>query len=401
TVGLNAEYGNTRFSNTGQNAFVDSTGGTVGADSFLPQATIQSSNRRFGVFATETFSATERLAITASARYDYASISLSGVSCNDPNALCNGAAAISPAPGTNTLADVSGDHSYQRLNPSLGVAYQISPRVTGFVNYAEGFRTPSAIELACADPNSPCSGIPNAFGADPELQAVVSKTFEIGFRGNLGQGLRWSGAAFRSTLHNDILFNQTNAVQGYFSNVGQTRRQGVELSLDGNADRFDYAVAASWVDATFQTPFTISNDANSVCVAAKGAGNGCAGVTAQPSDKIPGLPTLTLKMRLGYALTPQTRMKATLQAQGPQHARGDENNQDSNGRIPGFATVKVDVSHRFDKKFEVFGGVTNLFNARYATYGTLGFNNLASGSAEQFRGMAAPRAAYAGVRALF
>jgi len=401
TLGLNAEYGNTNFSNTGQAAFVDSTSATIGADPFLPQATIQSNNRRFGIFATDTFNPTERLAVTASARYDYASITLSGVSCNDPNALCTGGAAISPTPGTNTLADVTGNHTYRRLNPSLGFAYQISTHATGFANYAEGFRTPSAIELACADPTSPCTGIPNAFGADPDLQAVVSKTIELGFRGNFGEQLRWRAAAFHSMLHNDILFNQTNAVQGYFSNVGKTLRQGVELGLDGKGDRFDYAVAASWVDATFQSPFTLSNGANSVCVATNGAGNGCAGVNAQPGDRIPGIPALTLKLRMGYAVTPQTRLKATLQAQGPQYARGDENNQDSNGRIPGFATVKLDVSHRFDKKFEAFGGVTNLFNTQYATFGTLGFNNLANGSPEQFRGIAAPRSVYAGLRALF
>ncbi len=401
TLGLNAEYGNTSFSNTGQDAFVDSTGATIGADAFMPQATIQSNNRRYGIFATDTFNPAERLAVTASARYDYASISLSGVSCTDPNRLCNSSAVISATPGTNTLTDVSGTHNYQRLNPAVGFAYQMSARSTGFANYAEGFRTPSAIELACADPASPCTGIPNAFGADPELKAVVSKTFETGFRGNFGERLRWRAAAFHSMLYDDILFNQTNAVQGYFSNVGKTRRQGVELGLDGNAGRFDYAAGASWVDASFQSPFTLSNGANSVCIATNGAGNGCAGVTAQPGDKIPGIPALTLKLRLGYAMTPQTRLKATIQAQGPQYARGDENNQDSNGRVPGFATVKLDASHRFDKKFEVFGGVTNLFNTRYATFGTLGSNNLLSGSAEQFRGIAAPRAVYAGARALF
>jgi iron complex outermembrane recepter protein len=401
TAGVNAEYGETTFTNTGQHAFVDNTNATIGIDAFMPQATIQSSNRRFGVFATDTFDATERLAVTVSARYDYAWIGLSGTSCTDPSGLCDGAALVSPAPGTNTLADVSGNHSYQRLNPSLGMTYQLSPRLTGFANYAEGFRTPSAIELACADPNSPCTGIPNAFGADPDLQAVVSKTYEVGFRANVSERMRWRAAAFYSTLYNDILFNQTNAVQGYFANVGKTRRQGVELSLDGNADRLDYAVGASWVDATFQSPFTLANGSNSACIAANGAGGGCAGVVAQPGDKMPGIPALTMKLRVGYALTPQTRVKMTVLAQGPQYARGDENNQDVNGRVPGFATVKLDVSHRVDKKFEVFGGATNLFNARYATYGTLGPNNLASGSAEQFRGIAAPRAVYAGLRALF
>jgi outer membrane receptor protein involved in Fe transport len=400
-VGLNAEYGKTTFGNSGQNAFVDSTSATIGVDAFMPQAAIRSNNRRFGIFATETFDATERLSLTASARYDYASIGLSGTSCTDANGLCDSTATVAAAPGTNTLTDVSGNHSYQRLNPSFGLAYQLSPRLTGFGNYAEGFRTPSAIELACADPNAPCTGIPNAFGADPELKAVVSKTFEIGFRGNVSEQLRWRAAAFHSKLYNDILFNQTNAVQGYFSNVGQTLRQGVELGLDGKAGRFDYMASASWVDARFQSPFTLANGSNSVCIATNGAGNGCAGVSTQVGDKIPGIPALTLKVRLGYAPTPQTRIKATIQAQGPQYARGDENNMDSNGRVPGFATVKLDVSHRLDKKFEVFGGVTNLFNTQYATFGVIAPNNLTNAAPEQFRGIAAPRAVYAGVRALF
>ena len=401
TVGVNAEYGKTTFSNSGQNAFVDNTSGTIGVDAFMPQATIASTNRRYGIFATDTWTATERLALTLSARYDYATIGLSGASCSDHDGLCNNAATLSTTPGTNTLTDVSGSHSYQRFNPSAGAAFQFAPQLTGFANYAEGFRTPSAIELACADPNSPCTGIPNAFGADPDLKAVVSKTYEAGFRGNFSPQLRWRAAVFRSTLYDDILFNQTNAVQGYFANVGKTRRQGVEVSLDGANNRLDYAVAAGWVDATFQSPFTLANGANSSCIAANGAGNGCAGVLAQPGDKIPGIPALTLKLRMGYALTPQTRLKATLQAQGPQYARGDENNQDNNGRVPGFTTVKVDIDHRFDKRLEVFGGVNNLFNARYATFGTLGVNNLTTGTAEQFRGVAAPRSVYAGLRALF
>ena len=401
TAGLNAEYGKTSFSNVGQNAFLDSTGGTVGADAFVQQAGIESTNRRYGIFATDTLNTNERLAITLSGRYDYATVGLTGTSCSDGNALCTGAAALSPTPGANTLSDVSGSHSYSRFNPSLGAAYQFAPRLNGFANYAEGFRTPSAIELACADPNSPCTGIPNAFGADPHLKAVVSKTIEFGFRGMVSERLRWRAAAFRSTLQDDILFNQTNAVQGYFANVGRTRRQGVELALDGAQGRFDYALAASWIAATFESPFTLAKGSNSVCIATNGAGGGCAGVIAQPGSRIPGIPAATVKLRAGYALTPQTKLRATVQAQGSQYARGDENNQDANGKVPGFATLRLDVDHRFDKTFEVFGGVSNLFNARYSTYGTLGSNNLTTGGAEQFRGVAAPRMFYAGLRALF
>lgn len=401
TAGLNAEYGKTSFRNLGQNGFLDSTNGVIGADAFVQQAGIESTNRRYGLFATDTLNANERLAVTLSARYDYATVGLTGTSCSDANALCNNGATVTTTPGTNTLSDVSGSHSYSRFNPSLGATYQFAPQLNGFANYAEGFRTPSAIELACADPNAPCTGIPNAFGADPPLKAVISKTVEFGFRGTVSERLRWRAAAFRSTLQDDILFNQTNAVQGYFANVGRTRRQGVELALDGANGRFDYAVAASWISATFESPFTLANGSNSVCIAVNGAGGGCAGVVAQPGNRIPGIPAATVKLRAGYALTGQTKMRGTVQAQGSQYARGDENNLDANGKIPGFATVRLDVEHRFEKKFEVFGGVSNLFNTRYSTYGTLGSNNLTTGNAEQFRGVAAPRLFYAGLRAMF
>ena len=309
TLGVNAEYGKTNFSNVGQNAYVDNTGGTIGVDAFVPQAGVASTNRRYGVFATDTINPSERLAVTVSARYDHATVGLSGTSCSDANALCDSNATVSTVPGTDTLTNVTGSHSYSRLNPSLGAAYQFTPQVTGFANYAEGFRTPSAIELACADPSSPCTGIPNAFGADPDLKAVVSKTYEAGLRGKFSEALRWRAAVFRSTLQDDIIFNQTNAVQGYFSNVGKTRRQGVELALDGTRGKFDYAIAASYIDATFESPFTLANGSNSVCIAANGAGGGCAGVLAQPGDKIPGIPALTLKLRAGYAFTPQTRIR--------------------------------------------------------------------------------------------
>ena len=129
------------------------------------------------------------MSITASARYDYATLTLSGQSCVD-NALCDSSSSLA----AGTLTDVSGKHVYQRLNPSLGLTYVLAPSWIAFANYAEGFRTPSAIELACADPAVPCSGVPNAFGADPELKPVVSRTYEIGMRGNFSDRLKWRTA---------------------------------------------------------------------------------------------------------------------------------------------------------------------------------------------------------------
>jgi outer membrane receptor protein involved in Fe transport len=398
TLGGNVEYGRTTFTNKGQNAYVDSSQGMVAVDAYQDQANITSTNGRYGLFATDTLDVTEKMAVTASARLDYAAVQLNGSACTgsdyNDNELCGFG-------GTDTWTSVTGNHSYTRLNPSLGSTYQVSPLTTAFATYSEGFRTPSAIELACADPNTPCSGIPNAFGADPYLKAVVSKTLELGLRGKISDAANWNLAVFRTDLYNDILFNATSVTAGYFSNVGQTRRQGLELGVYGNTDRFDYAANLSWIEATFQSSFQIANGANSTCTL-QGDSTTCPSNKA--GDKIPGIPEGMLKLKLGYAATPQTRIGTVLTAQGPQYARGDENNLDSNGKVPGYVIMNLDISHRTSKTLELFGGISNVFDKTYATYGVLGDNNLsATGSTtyEQFRSYGAPRAYYAGVRGNF
>ncbi len=399
-LGVNVEAGRTTFSNRGQAAIVDPSHATVGVADYVSQAGLSANTRRAALYGTTTLDPSPTVSVTASARLDQASVQLAGTSCSDPDALCTSSATVAAAPGANTLADVGGEHRYQRVSPALGLAWRPLEGLTTYASYSEGFRTPSAIELACADPNAPCTGIPNAFGADPALRAVVSRTFEAGARGG-GSAARWRLAAFRSTLNDDILFNQTNAVQGYFANVGQTRRQGLEASLQGRAGRLDYLIAGSWVDARYLTTFTIANAANSECIAAHGTGAGCAGVMALPGDRIPGIAALSAKLRLGYSPQPATRIGVSLMAQGPQYARGDENNRDAHGQVPGFATAGLDLRHALSPSMAFFGGVSNLFNRTYATAGLLAANNLGDGTAEQFRALGAPRALHAGMRFTF
>jgi outer membrane receptor protein involved in Fe transport len=383
TVGVNAEYSDTSFANSGQYATLDSTNGMVAASAFMSQADIKSSNQRYGIFATSTIDATDRLAVTASARFDYASLKLSGTSCID-NDLCDLNAGIGLATA------VTGEHSYQRLNPSLGFTYLVAPDLTAFGNYAEGFRTPSAIELACADPAAPCSGVPNAFGADPELQAVVSKTYEVGMRGKFANLLKWRSSYYRTELENDILFNQSSLTTGYFSNVGQTLRQGIEIGLDGKLGQLDYSLDLDRIEATYQSSFTVANTSNSAAATPVQAGN-----------LIPGIPQWVFKSRFSYPVTAQTRLGLGIQSQGSTFARGDDNNADVNGRVAGFTTVKLDVQHSVNKRFSLYAGVNNLFDTKYASYGALATNNITTGANEQFLSQGAPRSFYAGLQAKF
>jgi iron complex outermembrane recepter protein len=392
-AGATYEHGNATFNNTAHYAYVDSSNATVDVGSSLAQSAIGSNSLRYGVFATDTAELTERFSLTASARYDLARVELAGWTCKQDQ-LCDGQRA--PA----AVTSVTGSHTYQRFNPSVGGVFAISPRTTAYASYSDGFRTPSAIELACADKDNPCSGVPNAFGADPSLKAVVSRTFEIGLRGSRGDAVRWRGAMFLASLHDDIVFNYASATLGYFSNVGQTRRRGVEFGVDGKTVSWDYALSTSWIDATYRTPFTLANAANSTCD--RSLPDPCAAVSNRAGDRIPGIPAFTLKFNLGYALSQQIRLSAGIHLQGPQFARGDENNGDSHGEVPGFTAVKLNLDYRIGERLESFVGVNNLFNRLYATSGLLGANNLVTGGpSEQFRGVAAPRAYYAGLRARF
>src|SRR4029077_15737060 len=64
----------------------------------------------------------------------------------------------------------------------IGATYKLTPNLTFYGDFAEANRTPTPLELACADPFRPCL-IDNSLVGDPNLQQVVSYTFEAGLRG--------------------------------------------------------------------------------------------------------------------------------------------------------------------------------------------------------------------------
>src|SRR5581483_6783674 len=99
------------------------------------------------------------------------------------------------------------------------------------------------------------------------LAQVVARTFELGVRGRVRRArtkLEYSAAAFRTANAHDILFVSAGPVanQGYFTNVGDTRRQGLEASLWGRRTVGDGGTRVEWslrytlLEATFETSFT-------------------------------------------------------------------------------------------------------------------------------------------------
>jgi outer membrane receptor protein involved in Fe transport len=352
--------------------------GTVGSGivDAASRVDVGSVTRDLGVYASDTLSVRRDVFVTAAARFNVSSQSL-----------------------TDRLGGaLSGDHDYHRLNPAIGVSYQPRPAVGGYVGYGESMRVPTPLELTCASATDPCR-LPNGFISDPPLAAVVARTFEAGVRGRVKTErttLDYVAAGFRTTNSNDILFISSGAVanRGYFANVGDTRRQGIETSLLGRrrlgvgGARVEWALHYTYLDARFEAPFT---EPSTVHPAAVG------GMLAVPAGShIPGVPAHIGKVVVTW-FGDAASFGLDAVAQSGQFYRGDEANLLA--PVPGFVVVNLRAAYRLARPLSVFMIVNNLFDANYATFGVLGDATpvLPATTDPRFIGPGAPRAAWVGV----
>jgi outer membrane receptor protein involved in Fe transport len=381
-AGMAADLANSSFTQSEQEATFTDSRGTIGMGGFAPQTNAHTRDANYGLYFDDTLSLTKQWSLSLAGRYNWSK------------------AVIGDESGMQPLLD--GNHTFSRFNPAVGINWNPVPGFTAYATYNEGMRSPTAIELACADPTAPCS-LPNDFIADPALQPVISKTFEIGARGRLGQASSWSAAAYSTTLSNDIQFVSSNGAAstlGFFQNVGKTRRQGFELAGRSRFGPLSVAASYSYVNATYQSAWTESSASNA---SADADGN----INVKSGDRIPGIPANTIKLRLDYTAMPKWNIGGNLTYRGSIFARGDEDNQDVNGKIAGYFLVDLDTTYQVTKQLQVFAMVTNLFDKRYENFGILGENffngpnHTFDGNNpvnEQFVGPGAPRGMWVGMR---
>ncbi|HLY58171.1 MAG TPA: TonB-dependent receptor [Stellaceae bacterium] len=301
-------------------------------------------NRYYGFFATDTFNATDDIAITASGRYNVAQIDL-----------------------IDRLGSaLSGQNRYSRFNPAIGVTDKLTDALTAYAGYSEGSRAPTPGEIECSNPTAPCL-LPSSLSSDPPtLHQVVSHTYEAGLRGRFSAAdgqFTWNAGLFRTDVDDDIYGVATSLSTGYFQNAGGTRRQGAELGIRYRNDRLSAFANYSYVDATFQSSILLNSPLNS---GADANGN----IQVRPGDTLPGIPAHRLKAGADYRVTPDWLVGGSLTYESEQYFRGDESNQMP--ALPGFVVVNLHSSYEVTDNVEVVVNIVNAFNADYATFGVLG-----------------------------
>lgn len=274
----------------------------------------------------------------------------------------------------------SGNHRFDGVSPSVGLTVHPAAAADVFARYGRSFRAPTVVELGCASEADPCP-LPIALADDPALKKVRADTFEGGLRVRGPSSLRFTVALFRTDLHDDILFVTRTQSLGFFRNVGDTRRQGLESLLSGRVGSVEWFANYSWTRASFETTETLPSAAGDD--------------TVRPGDVVPGVPDHLLKAGLDAPLFAGLSLGLDLQFTGRQFLRGDEANR--RGALSPYVVVNGALHWTYGR-LTLFARAQNLFDARYENFGSFGANVFAGGRVERFLSPGAPLGAWAGAR---
>jgi len=343
----------------------------------------------YSIFATDTLSLTDKWHVTAAARYNHTKVD----NIDSLNAV-------------GSINSLSGNHTFSRLNPSIGVVNKTFDNLSIFANYSESSRAPTSIELGCANPAAPCL-LPNAMAGDPPLNQVVAKTYDFGLRGSITDNIKWNSSVYRTRNADDIQFIWAGTgSRGYFNNVGQTLRTGLDLGLNARFEKLGLNVNYSYIKAEYDSTFALYNSAH------REPDGTTSRYTVRPGDSMPGISPHQLKMRVSYELMPQWSVGINTVSYSNQYMHGNENNDHTPGssrqgqpKVAAYTVVNLDTQYKFDSGFKLFAKAINILDKDYDIAGRLGETQIKTtgwqGLSEQRVGMVvpgAPRALWVGVR---
>ena len=181
-------------------------------------------------------------------------------------------------------------------------------------------------------------------------------------------------------------------------NVGSTRRQGIEAEVNIKSNTLQLYASYAFVDARFLDALQVGSNSPFAV-----DGN----VQILPGNQIPAIPRHRVKAGFEYSITDAFKVGGDALFVSNQFFVGDDSNQAS--KLPSYAVFNVHASYQINKTFQIYGRVDNLFDNRYATYGTFfetdAVPNFTNGGAQftdpRSVSPARPRAIYAGLRATF
>ena len=227
---------------------------------------------------------------------------------------------------------VSEDQTYQVLNPSVGLSYEVATQQRLFANFSSSFETPALSELS-ANPSG-------AEGLNLELEPARALNYELGWKG-LWAKTRMEANVFFIESTNEILPYELEAFPGrsFYRNAGATQRWGVEVF--GSHQWKQWELQASMTQAQYR--FTENNTSE--------------------GNTLPGIPNSQFFLQLGYTSLQNWQFQLTGEHIGSLYA--DTANA---VQIEAFQKVRLQGGKTIalgDLELNLFAGINNLFDVRY------------------------------------
>jgi iron complex outermembrane receptor protein len=175
----------------------------------------------------------------------------------------------------------SGSVRYQAVNPVFGATFKMSGNINLYASYGKGFETPTLNELSYRAADAGGAGFNFA------LQPARSNNFEAGIKAIIAGHLRVNLAAFHIDTDNELAVLSNSGGRAVYQNAGKTRRDGIELTLEGN---WPNGIGMLWSYSQLRAVY-----AESFC------SGSCSAATRVPAgNRIPGVPDRTLYGELSW-----------------------------------------------------------------------------------------------------
>lgn len=230
--------------------------------------------------------------------------------------------------------DDSGDASFSRTTPVVGVSYRATPSVNVYASAARGFEAPTHNEMFY----TPEGGF--NFG----LKSAASNHAELGAKLAHPGGTRLQAAVFRATTRDELVVAASAGGRTSYRNAAGTLREGAELSLYAPLGaHLGLRLSASHLRATYTSAFGL----------------------AQAGNRLPGVPRAH-----GYAELAWASSSRAIDAGMELQASGKLYVEDSNleKAAPGYAVANARVNAQQQRgrwQFKEFVRLNNLFDRQY------------------------------------
>ncbi|SEJ19717.1 TonB-dependent receptor family protein [Frateuria terrea] len=241
--------------------------------------------------------------------------------------------------------DDSGRTRYRATTPVAGIDYRPSTALRLYTSYGEGFETPTFNELGYRRDGQA--------GLALDLRPVRSRSGELGLKWRTRDDLQVELALFRADSRDELAVASNYGGRSTYRNVGRSRRQGAELSLDGElGDGWRLRLGMTWLQARFRTGFLA-----------------CAATPCRVPDlpvpagtRVPGVPDRygSLRLERGGDLG----WRGGLELEGVGAVPVDDRNS---AVAPGYVRTGVDVGYGIalgEARMHLIVRVDNLFDRR-------------------------------------